>query len=347
MITIFIIDGSQERIKILCENLNSKLGLRVIGSALDPFKATQQLQSLRPQIIILDLDSQGFEGLDTVKNCNKEFASIITLSSKTKDGLSQSIFALRNGASAVMAKPQNPNSIGLIVDELLDKIKYVKGLKKSPERQPIKQEISENKFFPKILNMKSNDKKIIVIGASTGGVEALIKILPKFPKNCPPVLIVQHMPYKFTKYFADTVNDLCQCEVKEAKDHENLRSGLVLVAPGDYHMVIEKNVLNKGYLVSLNKEELVNYQRPAVDVLFNSIADLLKENAIGVILTGMGKDGAAGLKKMHDKGAKTIAQDEATSAVYGMPKEAIESGAVDFVLPLEKIAAKIIELCNA
>jgi len=181
-----------------------------------------------------------------------------------------------------------------------------------------------------------------VIGSSTGGTKALEKVLMSMPRNCPPVVIVQHMPESFTKSFADRLNELCECEVKEAEDGDSVIPGRVIIARGNHHTLLKRS--GAKYFVQVKNGPLVSRHRPSVDVLFKSAARFAGANVVGVILTGMGRDGAAGMKLMSDAGAKNIAQDEKTSVVFGMPKEAIDAGGVDHVLPLENIASKIIQL---
>ena len=187
-------------------------------------------------------------------------------------------------------------------------------------------------------------EKIIVIGASTGGTRALNSILPKFPKDCPPIAVVQHMPEGFTQDFARRLGELCQIEVREAQDGDKMVKGLALIAPGNKHIILRRT--NESYWVELSDGELVCRQRPSADVLFRSAARYAGPNAIGVIMTGMGDDGARGMLEMHERGAWTIAQNEETCAVYGMPKQAVALGAVDKILPLDQIALGVMAKAN-
>jgi len=190
--------------------------------------------------------------------------------------------------------------------------------------------------------MKKTTDKVVVIGSSTGGTKALEKVLMSMPRNCPPVVVVQHMPESFTKSFADRLNELCECEVKEAADGDSVIPGRVIIARGNYHTLLKRS--GAKYYIQVKSGPLVSRHRPSVDVLFKSAARFAGANVVGVILTGMGRDGAAGMRLMSDGGAKNIAQDEKTCVVFGMPKEAIDAGGVDYVLPLENIASKIIQL---
>jgi two-component system chemotaxis response regulator CheB len=195
------------------------------------------------------------------------------------------------------------------------------------------------------LALSETTQKIIAIGASTGGTEALKEVLIQLPSNTPGLLIVQHMPAQFTKAFADRLNGLCQIRVKEAQDGDSVLNGQALIAPGNFHMLLRRS--GAKYYVQVKDGPMVHHQRPAVDVLFNSVAQYAGANAVGVILTGMGADGAQGLLKMKQAGAKTLAQDEASCVVFGMPKEAIKAGAADQVVPLLEMSQKIIRSINA
>jgi two-component system chemotaxis response regulator CheB len=190
--------------------------------------------------------------------------------------------------------------------------------------------------------LSETTNKIVAIGASTGGTEALKDVLTRMPAGSPGMVVVQHMPANFTKAFADRLNGLCKINVKEARDNDSVLPGTCLIAPGNYHMLFKRS--GARYYVQIKTGPMVHHQRPAVDVLFNSVAQFAGANAVGVILTGMGSDGAAGLKKMKEAGAKTIAQDEKSSVVFGMPKEAIKSGAVDRVVSLSSVSQTILDL---
>jgi two-component system chemotaxis response regulator CheB len=262
---------------------------------------------------------------------------VIIVSSLTRKGGEMAMEAMDAGAVDVVSKPGAAYSVGDLGIELVDKIKAaakVKVTKIIPE--------THTKKIEKKNYISETTKKVIAIGASTGGVQAIQAVLTKLPKTTPGILIVQHMPEHFTTSFAARMNEICEVEVREAKDGDHLMNGLVLIAPGNYHMTLERS--GAVYIVRINQGPLVSRHRPSVDVLFESVANFAGKNSLGVILTGMGADGASGIKKMKETGAITIAQDEKSSIVFGMPKVAIEFGGIDHIVSLEQIAKKISEL---
>ena len=245
--------------------------------------------------------------------------------------------AMEIGAVDVIAKPGSAYTVGDMSSQLADKIRgaaWAKVIKKDKGRAD-----SEN--VP-LKALAQTSHKVIAIGASTGGTEALKVVLTKLPANSPGIMVVQHMPANFTAAFAERLNSLCQMTVREAKDNDSVVPGLALLAPGNFHMVMRRS--GARYYVAVKTGPMVHHQRPAVDILFKSTAKSAGANAIGVILTGMGADGAEGLLEMKQAGADTIAQDENSCVVFGMPKEAIKMGAVDKVLPLDQIAAEMIRM---
>lgn len=248
--------------------------------------------------------------------------------------------ALSCGALEVMSKPSSAYSVGEMGVQLVDKIRAVARLKVNPREEVSSKENISKKLVSRALTETTN--KIIAIGASTGGTEALKVVLTSMPSNAPGILVVQHMPANFTTSFAERLNELCAMTVKEAKDGDHLVNGVALLAPGNYHMLLKRSGAN--YYVKIKKGPMVHHQRPAVDVLFHSVADYAGSNAVGVILTGMGSDGALGLLKMKEAGAWTVAQDEKSCVVFGMPKEAIKLGAAGKVVPLKSVGKTVLNM---
>ncbi|MFH1739839.1 MAG: chemotaxis-specific protein-glutamate methyltransferase CheB, partial [bacterium] len=262
----------------------------------------------------------------------------VVVSSLTPKGGEKAMEALDAGAVDVMCKPGMGVSLGDMSIKLIDKIKAAACVKveKRTEDTPQPRVPSQR------LKARGGYEKVVAIGVSTGGVHALQQVLPVLPEDAPGVVIVQHMPAHFTHSFAERLDRFCALDVKEAEDGDTVTQGKILIAPGDRHLLLQES--GRGYTVRVKDGPLVCRHRPSVDVLFKAVAQHVGRNAIGVIMTGMGSDGAQGLREMKDRGALTIAQDEASCAVFGMPKEAIRCSAVDYVVPLERIAYAILEL---
>jgi two-component system chemotaxis response regulator CheB len=261
---------------------------------------------------------------------------IVILSSLSKAGSSMALEAMEAGAVEVLSKPGAAYSVGEMAEELKQKIK-------SAAKVDLQKMFTAQKteFVPAKKSLSQTTHRIVAIGASTGGTVALEKLLLALPSDAPGIVIVQHMPEHFTRSFADRLNRICPMEVREAGDNDFVSPGLVLVAPGNKHMKLDRS--GAKYLVRLVDGPLVGHHRPAVNILFQSVAEKVGANAVGVILTGMGADGAEGMLAMKQAGAVNIAQDENSCIVFGMPREAIALGGVDYVLPLSKIPAKILE----
>jgi two-component system chemotaxis response regulator CheB len=284
------------------------------------------------------------DGLTFLKKVMAHFPiPTIIVSSVTKQGCQTSMKALEIGAVSVVPKPSEAYSIESIEPQLLHAIRAAALARISHSREIPKAEVS-HQVSKSVISSIATTNKIIAIGSSTGGTEALKDVIYRLPSNTPGTLIVQHMPAGFTSAFANRLNESAQMEVREARDGDAVLPGLVLIAPGDFHMVLRRD--GARYIVRIKKGPQVWYQRPAVDVLFKSVAQFAGNNAVGVILTGMGKDGAQGVRLMKDAGSINISQDEKTCVVYGMPKAAFETGAIDFVEPLHNIADRIIEVVN-
>ncbi len=341
-IKVLVIDDSAMVRKIFSRELAKDPEIEVVGTAPDPYIGRDKIIALKPDVLVLDIEMPRMDGLTFLEKLMKaKPMPVIIVSSLAQKGCDVAFRALELGAAEVMAKPGASYSVGDMSEQLKEKIKAAakakvsKLISKTPAAtQPV------NKIRNKALIKTTN--KIIAIGASTGGTEALKNLLTALPPTMPPVLIVQHMPQFFTKSFADRLNDLCALEVREAVNGEPASPGTVLIAPGNQHMTLKRSGAN--YYVEIKDGPLVHHQRPAVEILFLSVAQYAGSNAIGVILTGMGKDGARGLLEMKKAGARTIAQDEASCVVFGMPKEAIDLGAAIKVEPLSKIPFSLIEL---
>jgi two-component system chemotaxis response regulator CheB len=267
---------------------------------------------------------------------------VVIVSSLTPEGSASAVRALQLGAVEVISKPGSRYSVPDVGRQLVRAIRIAAGAHPAPAIS-----ISEGpakKTTPPLLS-QSIDNRVIAIGASTGGTQAIEKVLTGLPANCPGVLIVQHMPEHFTATFAERLNEVCEMEVREAKDNNRIRQGLALVAPGNRHLIVQRD--GAEYVVRVKDGAMVHHQRPSVDVLFYSVASNVGANAIGVILTGMGADGAKGLLAIRENGGVTIAQDEETCVVFGMPKEAVKLQAAMEVTPLQKISQAILSRLTA
>lgn len=333
-IRVLIVDDSAVVRKVFTTELSRDPEIEIIGTAPDPYVARDKIVELKPDVITLDVEMPRMDGITFLKKLmHFHPLPVIIVSSLTSAGGDMAMEALTSGAVDVMCKPQGAYSVENLSIELIDKIK-------AAARVNVKHIKIQNTKIITRQALTRTTNKIIAIGASTGGTEALRVVLEQFPPNAPGTLVVQHMPEHFTKSFANRLNELCAVEVKEAENGDSIVPGRVLIAPGNYHLLLKRSGAN--YIGHVKEGPLVCRHRPSVEVLFNSVAQFGGANAIGVILTGMGKDGATGLLKMKEAGAETIAQDEATSVVFGMPKEAIACGGANHIVPLEAIAKKIL-----
>lgn len=342
-IRVLIVDDSALVRKILSEELARDPEIEVVGTAMDPYIARDMIVQLKPDVITLDIEMPRMDGLTFLRKLMKHYPlPVIVVSSLTKKGGDLALEALEAGAVDVMCKPGAAYTVGDMSVELIDKIKAAARVRVTKR---ISVPVASVSAVPQQLTaMTRTTHKVIAIGASTGGTEALTALLRVLPADAPGIVIVQHMPEHFTRSFADRLNQLCAIEVKEAANDDTVMPGRALIAPGNYHMLLRRS--GARYYVEVKSGPLVSRHRPSVDVLFKSTAQTAGKNAVGVILTGMGRDGAEGMKMMHDAGAKTIAQDEASCVVFGMPKEAIALGGADFVLPLDQIAQKMLRLAE-
>lgn len=343
-IRVLVVDDSAVVRKILTAELSQEPDLEVIGTAPDPYIARDKIVLQKPDVVTLDIEMPRMDGLTFLKKLMRHYPlPVIVVSSLTPKGSKMALEALENGAVEVLCKPGPAYSVGEMSQQLKEKIRAAAKVNLKRVQYTNLKDISSPSVITKALT--TTTQKIIAVGASTGGTEAIKEIMMRLPLNVPGIVIVQHMPPQFTTAFAERLNNLCQVEVKEAKDGDAVLNGRALLAPGNFHMLLRRS--GSRYYVNIQDGPMVHHQRPAVDVLFHSVAQYAGANAIGIILTGMGADGAEGLLKMKQAGAKTIAQDEATCVVFGMPKEAIKRGAVDKVLPLEQIPQEIMQMISS
>jgi len=312
--------------------------INIIGTAVDPFVARDKIVKLKPDVITLDMEMPRMDGLSFLAKLMKHYPiPVVVLSSLTPRNSEIALKALDLGAIEVLCKSGESYSTKDISRSLARAIRAAASAR--IDRTEIKKKTAGKKVnYAGLLSQTTH--KVVAIGASTGGTKAIEAVLREMPGTLPGTVIVQHMPENFTKSFADRLNEVCEMEVREAKDGDRVVPGVALIAPGNHHMVLKRS--GAQYLVRLKDGPRVHYQRPAVDVLFQTVAKVAGKNAVGTILTGMGADGAKGLLAMHKAGAHTIAQDEASSIVFGMPKEAIKLGAADKVLPLYDVSGAII-----
>ncbi|HEY9007407.1 protein-glutamate methylesterase/protein-glutamine glutaminase [Ohtaekwangia sp.] len=346
-IKVLIIDDSALVRQTLSEIIQSDSHLEVAGTAGDPYFAARKIRNEIPDVITLDIEMPRMDGLTFLKTLMSQYPiPVVIISSLTQEGSHLALRALELGAVEIVAKSEIRNTKEHLEESRIRITDAIKAAYNVPvKRVALNRQPSENipagKPDPASLNSpiyKTTDK-VIAIGASTGGTEALRYILKSIPADCPGILITQHMPAGFTKSFADQVNAFCEVTVKEASDGERVMRGHAYIAPGGKHMELYRS--GAKYFIKVRDGELVNRHKPSVDVLFSSVAKHAGQNALGIIMTGMGRDGADGLLTMKQAGAKTIAQDEATSVVFGMPKEAIKLGAADQVLPLHDMPQSI------
>lgn len=341
-VKVLIVDDSAIVRKILSSHLGQQRGIEVVGTAPDPFIARDKIIALAPDVLTLDVEMPEMDGITFLRKLMKHYPMpVIVLSSLTTRGSKTALEALAAGAIDVISKPGPAYSVGDTCTELVEKIKIASRAKIN--RNATAEQEADNQTNER-LSLAETTNKIFAIGASTGGVQALTRVLTSLPANAPGTLVVQHMPVHFTASFADRLNKECRVEVLEAKDGDHVLPGRVLIAPGGLHMMLQRSGAN--YYVSVKDGPLVCRQRPSVELMFNSVAKFAGANAVGAILTGMGNDGAAGLLNMRKAGAHTIAQDEASCVVFGMPREAIEKGAAEKIVSLEDVARTMISFAQ-
>lgn len=338
-IKVLIVDDSAIVRKIFSQELSRHEDIVVVGTAPDPYVARDKIVQLKPDVITLDIEMPRMDGLTFLKKLMKYYPiPTVIVSSLTPKNSQMALDALEYGAVEVLAKPGGSFSVGDMSLQLIEKVRSAAQVKYLPSRRVP----AAPSTLPPIPHesLRETTHKIIAMGASTGGTEALKCVLTQMPPASPGIVVVQHMPPRFTTAFAERLNGLCRIEVREARDGDSVTPGLALIAPGNYHLLLKRR--GARYYVEVKNGPLVCHQRPSVDVLFHSAAKYAGANALGVIMTGMGRDGARGMLDMYQAGSHTIAQDEASCVVFGMPKEAIRQGAVKEVVPLEQIPTAIV-----
>ena len=349
-IKVLVIDDSALIRSVLKDIINLESDMECVGTAPNPFVAREMIKRLNPDVLTLDVEMPKMDGLDFLERLMRlRPMPVVMVSSLTEAGSEVAYRALELGAVDFVTKPKLDITRGMeeYAISITDKIRAAAQahVMKKTDAETLHEKLTADVVLPSVAWRFSSTDKIVVIGASTGGTEAIKEILINLPADAPGVLIAQHMPENFTKSFALRLDSLCKISVKEAEDNERILLGHAYIAPGNMHMLLKRN--GARYSISLNQGPLVNRHRPSVDVLFRSAANIAGSNALGIILTGMGKDGAQGMLEMKQAGAHTIAQDEASCVVFGMPKEAIALGGVSEVLPLRDIARRTVELVAA
>jgi len=343
-IKVLIVDDSAVVRQTLSDILSSDPAIEVIGVASDPFIAAEKMREVVPDVITLDVEMPRMDGITFLQKLMSQHPiPVVMCSSLTETGSETTFRALEYGAVEIITKPRLGTKQFLEESKIriCDVVKAAAQAKiKSISATPlhVQPKLTADAILPKMATkaMAETTDKVIVVGASTGGTEALKVFLEALPTNAPGTVIVQHMPEHFTRAFASRLDSTCRISVKEGEDNDTVIRGRAIIAPGNKHMLLKRS--GARYYVEIRDGPLVNRHRPSVDVLFRSAARYAGKNAIGIIMTGMGDDGARGLREMKEAGAYTIAQDEASCVVFGMPKEAIKLNAVDSILPLELIA---------
>ena len=345
-VKVLVIDDSAFMRKFLTESLSQFSDIEVVGSALDATIAARKINSLSPDVITLDIEMPGTDGLTFLQKLMvANPIPAIMVSSLTAKGTSTAVRALELGAFDVIGKPdlsKEDDATPEFVRELAEKIIIAGSAKMPQRRRPVAAYDASEKYTADVIlskaehiNKNKPTEKVIAIGASTGGTEVIDRILSSLPNGCPGIVVTQHMPEKFTEAFANRVNTKSNLLVREAKNGDRLLTDVALVAPGGKHMLLKSD--RKGYWVEINDGPPVNRHKPSVDVLFRSVSKYAADSAVGIICTGMGNDGAAGLLEMKEAGAYTMAQNEESCVVFGMPKEAIKLGAVDTITDVDGI----------
>lgn len=346
---VLIIDDSAVVRQTISEILEAERDIRVIGTAADPIIAAKKLEKEVPDVIVLDIEMPRMDGLTFLKKLMQQHPiPVVICSSKAEEGSQNVLNALDYGAVEIIRKPQLGTKQFLQESRvrLVDAVKaaHLSKVKPIVEKHDVQKKLSADAVLPKASEHVriETTERVVAIGASTGGTEALRTVLEGLPVDAPGIVIVQHMPEHFTAAFAKRLDSLCAVNIKEAENNDTVLRGRVLIAPGNRHALLKRS--GARYYVEVREGPLVCRHRPSVDVLFRSVARYAGKNAIGVIMTGMGDDGARGMLEMKESGAYTIAQDEESCVVYGMPQEAVKLKAVDTVLPLDRIHAEILKL---
>ena len=349
MIKVLVVDDSALVRQTLAQIINSHDQMEVIGLAADPYIAVKRIQVEKPDVITLDVEMPRMDGITFLSKIMKQMPiPVVIISSLTEKGSKLALKALEYGATDIITKPK------VYAKEFVEEAKMkicdaiiaaskARLVKASSRKKVIVDSVPKSDNFS-LQNASKTTDQIVALGASTGGTDALRKFITVLPIDFPGTVVVQHMPELFTRSFAERLNELSKVTVKEAEDGERVVTGKVLIAPGNYHMRLIRS--GAQYIVKLSQDALVNRHRPSVDVLFQSCAVHAGKNASAVIMTGMGKDGAEGMLQMHQQGSFTLAQDEKSCVVFGMPKKAIEAGGVVKVLPIDDLAEEMIHHFN-
>ncbi|HNW34897.1 MAG TPA: chemotaxis response regulator protein-glutamate methylesterase [Candidatus Ozemobacteraceae bacterium] len=349
-VKVLIVDDSAVVREALSRLLSVDPEIEIIGTASDPFIAARKIAVQVPDVMLLDIEMPRMDGLTFLKKIMSQHPIPVVICSSLVDGQCETTLgALDDGAIEVIAKPRLGTreffeEARIRITDIVKAASKVQMSRKCLKR--VLPKLTADviiKKVPPLAKMRTTDR-VVVVGASTGGTEALRVFLQALPLDCPGMVVVQHMPEKFTASFARRLDDLCRITVKEAANGDALMRGHVLIAPGNRHLLLKSS--GARYHVEVRDGPLVSRHRPSVDVLFRSAAHYAGRNAVAVIMTGMGDDGARGIRELKDAGAATIAQDEATSVVFGMPQEAIKTGGIDRVLPLELIAPEVLRICT-
>lgn len=340
-VRVLIVDDSAMVRDVLRRGLESDPGIKVVGAAGDPYQARDLILKTKPDVMTLDVEMPRMDGLEFLKKLMPQYPlPVLMVSSLTAGGSQITLEALSSGAIDFVLKPASDvrNGLSAMMEDLCQKVKMCAAVDVSNW----KKNLVNKKSLPKVVinsALSTTTDKVIAVGASTGGTEALRRLISALPVNTPGLVVVQHMPAGFTRMFADRLNTLTDLNVKEAKSGDRVMTGHVLIAPGNFHMQIMRS--GGVYRVVCRNGDLVNGHRPSVDVLFRSVAKYAGANAIGVMLTGMGSDGADAMVKMRRKGARTVAQNQDTCVVFGMPKEAYLRGGAEDLKPLDEIPGVI------
>ncbi len=340
-IRVLVVDDSALIRSVMKELINREKDMECVGAAPDPLVAREMIKSLNPDVLTLDVEMPKMDGLDFLERLMRlRPMPVIMVSTLTERGSDITFRALALGAVDFVSKPKIDIMRGMeeYAAEIIEKIRTAAQAKvrKVASSAQVSERLSADAILPSVSGKFSSTEKLIIIGASTGGTEAIKEVLTHFPADVPGILVTQHMPETFTKSFADRLNSLCRISVKEAEHNERILPGHAYIAPGHSHLLLKRSGAN--YVTELSQGPPVNRHRPSVDVLFRSAANVAGANALGIILTGMGNDGAQGMLEMRQAGSHTIAQDEASCVVFGMPREAIALGAAAEIVPLQGIA---------
>jgi two-component system chemotaxis response regulator CheB len=334
-IRVLVVDDSALARKIISDILRADPEIEVVGTANDPYMARDKILELNPDVLTLDVEMPRMDGISFLKILQQQRPiPAVIISSITQSGSEAALSALGAGAVDVLAKPSGARSMGDLQSQLAYRVKGAAGARRAPS-------VAADIMASPSPRQHYDPRQIIVMGASTGGVEALSSVLSRLPACAPGICVVQHIPPVFSRTFAERLNQTCQLQVREAVHGDEVRAGSCLIAPGDYHMRLRGR--DGRYRVALDQAPLLHFTRPAVDALFESAAECAGGFAVAALLTGMGRDGAQGMKMLRDAGARTLAQDEETCVVYGMPKAAVALGAVERQVSLEGIPQAILQ----